>query len=117
MHPIGKHAIRTNAVTDYAADMNAIMAMYKCRDDWNDDRKLLRKMIADVLGMKTGKIRTSYEEKTSVIVSAMKEMDEIEKAGTPEPGTMNGRNTCALSEITSAGPFITWMRMRMFYPT
>ena len=88
MHPIGKHAIRTNNVTDYAADMNVIMAMYKCRDDWHDDRKIARKIIADILGRKTGKIRSLYEEKTAVIVKSMKEMDDIESTRKPEPEVM-----------------------------
>jgi hypothetical protein len=49
MHPVGKHAIRTNNVTDYAADMNVMMAMYKCRDDWNDDRNLAKRAAAGIL--------------------------------------------------------------------
>jgi hypothetical protein len=88
MHPIGKHAIRTNAVTDYAADMNVLMAMYKCRDDWHDDRKLGRKIIADILEHKTGKTRKEYESKVEVIVKSMKDMDEIEATGKPEPERM-----------------------------
>ena len=88
MHPVGKHAIRTNNVTDYAADMNVLMAMYKCRDDWNDDRKPGRKLIADILNSKTGKIRKQYEDKVKVIVQTMKDMDEIERSGEPKPEIM-----------------------------
>ena len=68
--------------------MNVIMAMYKCRDDWHDDRKIARKIIADILGRKTGKIRSLYEEKTAVIVKSMKEMDDIESTRKPEPEVM-----------------------------
>ena len=88
MHPIGKHAIRTNSVTDYAADMNVLMAMYKCRDDWHDDKKLARKIIADILGRKTSSIRKEYESKIAVILQSMKDMDEIESTGNPEPEKM-----------------------------
>ena len=58
VHPGVKHVIRTNSATDYAADMNVLMAMFKCRDDWNDDRKLSAKMLAGLLEGKTKKIFT-----------------------------------------------------------
>ena len=39
-HPFEKHLARINMFTDYAADMNVLFSYYKCRDDWEDERKL-----------------------------------------------------------------------------
>ena len=35
-HPFEKHETRTNIYTEYAADMNALFAYYKCKDDWQN---------------------------------------------------------------------------------
>ncbi len=88
VHPGAKHVIRTNAVTDYAADMNVIMAMYKCLDDWNDDRRISGKILSDLLKGKTSGIREKYAGKISVITESLKSMDEIEKKGEPDPEGM-----------------------------
>ena len=39
-HPFQKHDTRVNDITDYVAHMNILLTYYKCKDDWNDDRKL-----------------------------------------------------------------------------
>ena len=88
LHPGVKHVIRTNEVTDYAADMNIIMAMYKCLDDWNDDRRISGKLIGDLLKGKSGKIREKYSSKVEVITKALKDMDEIERKGEADPEGM-----------------------------
>ena len=38
-HPFQKHAVRTNEITQYAADMNIVLSYYKCLDDWTDEHK------------------------------------------------------------------------------
>lgn len=88
VHPGVKHVIRVSEVTDYAADMNILMAMYKCRDDWHDEKRLFAKLLADILSSKTGKTRKEYADKAEVIAGALSEMDEIEKTNVPDPEGM-----------------------------
>ena len=40
IHPVAKHPVRKNEVTSYVADMNVLMAYYKCVDDWKDEKKI-----------------------------------------------------------------------------
>ena len=40
IHPVHRQPVRRNAVTEYAADMNVLLAYYKCRDDWEDEKKI-----------------------------------------------------------------------------
>ncbi len=48
-HPLERHEIRTNEITDYIADMNIVLAFYKCLDDWEDERKWTRLLYGKLL--------------------------------------------------------------------
>ena len=99
VHPGVKHVIRTNSATDYAADMNVLMAMFKCRDDWNDDRKLSAKMLAGLLEGKTKKIRQLYESKIEVITDAIAAIDDLERKGKYDPEEMAYQFGRCMSEV------------------
>ena len=40
VHPVKKQAILQNEITEYAADMNLILAYYHLKDDWIDEQKV-----------------------------------------------------------------------------
>lgn len=88
VHPGVKHVIRTNVITDYAADMNALMAMFKCQDDWHDDKKISGRILSGLLNGKTKSLRDKYADKIVVITKAIDDMNEIEKSGKPDPEGM-----------------------------
>ena len=48
-HPVHKHPVRRNKITTYVADMNVLMTYYKCMDDWNDEKKVLKRGYAGLL--------------------------------------------------------------------
>ena len=48
-HPFQKHDTRVNDITDYVAHMNILLTYYKCKDDWNDDRKLKQLVLEKIL--------------------------------------------------------------------
>ena len=50
VHPLEKHATRQNEYTRYAADMNIILSYYSCVDDWNDEKEMKKKLMANVTG-------------------------------------------------------------------
>ncbi len=49
VHPAKKRKYCINAITDYAADMNIILAYHNLIDDWKDDRNYAKKKIADMI--------------------------------------------------------------------
>ena len=62
IHPVAKHPVRKNEVTSYVADMNVLMAYYKCVDDWKDEKKVtskkdLRKISAESRSNPAGTFR------------------------------------------------------------
>ena len=99
VHPGVRHVIRTNSVTDYAADMNVLMAMFKCLDDWRDDRRISGKILSDILKGKTGKISSKYSDKISVIKKSISDMDEIEDRKICDPEGMAELFGRAMAEV------------------
>ncbi|SDA60192.1 hypothetical protein SAMN02910368_01449 [Lachnospiraceae bacterium G11] len=79
VHPFEKHPTIRTEFTEYAADMNILLTYYKCLDDWNDDRKADRKLLADMLCGPVCKIRNKYPEKADLIRRTLDEMSEKEK--------------------------------------
>lgn len=78
VHLVAKHEYRINEVTDYVADMNILMMYYKCMDDWNDEHKVTRKILADSYNSKINIIRKKYENKARIIESSLKDLSELE---------------------------------------
>lgn len=78
-HPFEKHGTKNNIFTEYAADMNALFAYYKCRDDWEDERKFWKLIYGRILEGKTGKLRENYGDKLMKIGRLMQSFSEAEK--------------------------------------
>ena len=80
-HPVHKHPVRRNEISGYVADMNVLMTYYKCMDDWHDDRKVTRKVLADTLSGKVKRIEAVHAGKADIIKNAMDRISELEKSG------------------------------------
>lgn len=78
-HPFEKHPARTNEFSRYAADMNLLLSYYKCRDDWEDERKITKKALAQSLQGKFKNIAQVYPEKECVIRRMMEQIHRCER--------------------------------------
>lgn len=78
-HPIEKHLYRQNEFTDYAADMNLLLSYEKCLDDWNDEHKTKKRMMAAILKSKNQKVYEKYPKKIEKISACMDRIHEAEK--------------------------------------
>lgn len=83
-HPFEKHETRTNLYTEYAADMNALFAYYKCVDDWQDERKLRKLIYGKILQGKTEGLKVNYAEKLQKIKNLMQSFSAAEKEEHPD---------------------------------
>lgn len=90
MHPGKKHEYRCNELTEYVADMNMLLAQYKCLDDWKDDKKRLRLLTARILGRRTGESRRRYAHRLEQISAAMEELSRAEEQGETDLDKMAG---------------------------
>ena len=84
-HPFEKHQTRNNLFTEYAADMNALFAYYKCQDDWEDEHKVWKLLYGKLLEGKTGALKDRYAEKLHTISLLMQSFSEAEKSEHPDP--------------------------------
>lgn len=100
-HPFEKHETRSNIFTEYAADMNALFAYYKCRDDWEDERKLWKLIYGRILEGKTGKQLQVYSEKLRKISLYMQDFSEAEQAGNADIDTLAGLFGKVMAEIVT----------------
>lgn len=79
VHPIRLQNIRRSVVTDYVADMNLLLAYYKCMDDWNDEKKILQFTYAQVLQKKARKVEKKYPDKARLIMQELALLSQAEQ--------------------------------------
>ena len=79
VHPIGKHQKRRSFVSDYVADMNMLMTYYKCVDDWNDERKISQKMMAEIIRKNMRMLLAKYPQKCKRLQKQFKQLHTYEK--------------------------------------
>ncbi len=89
-HPVTKHKVFTNKFSEYAADMNVILSYYKCRDDWQDEKKLIRGAYAKLLNSKISGKYVSYKNKNEEIERLLSELSQKEEAGEMDIDIMSG---------------------------
>ncbi len=98
-HPMKKqHFIQSDA-TEYAADMCMLLAAYKLEDDWNDEKKLFKKIAAKLISRKTDSLRATYIKKTEIIEKELTELSRLEKANETNPETVASCFGRILAEI------------------
>lgn len=67
VHPIKKRSYWQNAVTDYAADLNLMLAWWNCMDDWEDDKNPVSRAFAGLLTKKCRQLEQQYPRQAAAI--------------------------------------------------
>lgn len=81
-HPLSRHMAIENIFTEYAADMNVLLTMYKCEDDWQDEKKFGRHLYGNVLKVKSIK-KNPYPEKAEKIKACLESLSQKGKGKCP----------------------------------
>lgn len=76
-----KPVIRDNDAADYAAAVNVLLAYFKLKDSWKDDRNLLSLCSSGFIKPVVQKIRNAYPEIYSSIEENLYDLNQIEKEG------------------------------------
>ncbi len=85
VHPCKKCSYMCNEYTEYAADMTIALTYYKCLDDWNDDRSLVKKAYASLLHKHYQDVKRRWERQCRTIKHFLVELSEIEHSKLDEP--------------------------------
>ncbi len=89
-HPLEKHVAYWNEYTAYAADINLILSYFKCKDDWEDEKKKKSLLTCKLLESKLNLIRNKYPEKIQLISSKIKDLSALEKEDSQDIDLMAG---------------------------
>ena len=84
VHPLKKKPVITNKFSEYAADMNIILAYEHFADDYKDEKKL--KAAVGLLAFKSAynKAAAKYERQVKVIKEELNQLSRIEAEGIEE---------------------------------
>ncbi|MDI9520580.1 MAG: DUF5685 family protein [Bacillota bacterium] len=85
MHPLKPRQAFSNRHTQYAADMNLLLAYYQKMDDWEDDRKTGALFQAKLLGSKVEELFKKYPRQSKVIIEGLDDLSQMEKEGETNP--------------------------------
>lgn len=83
-HPFCKHNKQENEFSEYAADMNVLLTYYKCMDDWLDEKKYGKKILASMLKGKVRSVEEKYPEKSEEIKRLLDEIHIAEEENSSE---------------------------------
>lgn len=98
-HPFQKHTARINPYTDYSAAMNLVFSYYKCRDDWEDERKRKSYLAAKILSSRIKDIADIYPDKVARISYDLQKLSYYEKLGETDLDKMAGFFGDIMAEI------------------
>lgn len=79
LHPTKKRTIWMNDATDYAADMNLILAYHNLIDDWKDDKAYTKKAFAKMLDKDYNRIMEKYPRQVAAVEEFMRKTAEVER--------------------------------------
>lgn len=79
VHPMKQRPFALTDATDYAADMNLLLAYYKCLDNQKDDHDPIQGAQARLMEKAFMKIQEKYPEKTQRMRGALEEIGRLEQ--------------------------------------
>jgi len=79
LHPTKKRTVWMNEATDYAADMNLILAYHNLIDDWKDEKAYTKKAFARMLDKDYRRIIVKYPRQVAAIQEFMRKTEETER--------------------------------------
>ena len=85
MHPLKKRPWIDNKFIQYAADMNVVLSYYNCLDDWQDDRKISAKFLAQQFGKHLTEIEDNYPRQCKAVTDCIRQLSELEKENCANP--------------------------------
>ncbi len=85
VHPVRQLPYITTSVTEYAADMNVIMAYYKFLDDWNDDGSLTAKGKLKLFEESKARVEAKWPRQCGAIDRSLQRLGQLEQADELNP--------------------------------
>ncbi len=104
LHPVGKKKYLSNQFIDYVSDMNVLLTYYKCQDDWNDEKNLVKLGYGATLKKQAKVVESRYPGKAENIKSALNFIYELEKACNANIDKLSNAFGDIMAEILDVAP-------------
>lgn len=104
LHPVGKKKYLSNQFIDYVADMNVLLTYYKCQDDWNDEKSLVKLGYGATLKKQAKQVELRYPGKSAAIKSALNTIYELEKTHDTNIDKLSNAFGDIMTEILDISP-------------
>ena len=85
LHPLDKRPWVDSPILRYCAEMNVALAYYNCLDDWQDDRRLAAKLMADQLAPHLSPIQQRWPRQCQAIAHCIEALSQLEQAHCANP--------------------------------
>lgn len=80
VHPVKKHTMLQNEITEYCASMNIALSRYHLKDDWEDERKLLGLAGTQVFRRGCKRAEAEYPRQCQVMREELEKLHRLEDA-------------------------------------
>lgn len=99
LHPTKKRTVWMNGATDYAADMNVILAYHNLIDDWKDDKAYTKKAFVKILDKDYTRIMSKYPRQVEALERFMQKTEEVERNQETNMDAVSGLTGEMLGEV------------------
>ena len=84
-HPLRRRNWIDNPYVRYAADMNIALSYYKLMDDWEDDKKVSARLLAQSFKSVLPRLEAEYPRQCNAISGCIRHLRALEQANCPNP--------------------------------
>ena len=85
VHPFRRRPSWQSELSDYAADLNVMLALLKTEDDWADERRAVRRLEAALLRRSAQEAAERNPRQWEAMTGCMAQLREIERRRDPNP--------------------------------
>lgn len=98
-HPLHARPYTEGEIITYTADMNIALAYYNCLDDWQDDRKLSAKLLAETMKPHAERIESRYPRQCGTLKRCLEALGTAETEKCPNPDIPAGLFGALMGEL------------------
>lgn len=99
LHPLEKHDMLFNSISDYTASMGLLLTYYKLLDNWQDDKDSKSRTFAKSLRNDVVKINEKWIRQSKAVSSSIQKLSEYENHREYDLDTVSGLSGTMLGEL------------------
>ncbi len=108
VHPVKTHPFLSSPMIDYAADMNALLFFWKCRDQRMDDHSLAGSAGEKLFRKALDQVRSRWPAQAEAVETALTELWQEEAKSAPDPDRLCNLSGNMLGAVFIPKPEDLW---------